>query len=263
MAQTSWVEAGGVALRYRMSGSGPGTVVLIHELGGSLDSWDGLVPLLPDGLRVLRYDMRGAGLSEKISGTVSVDRMCDDLAALTRAVGLAEPFAVLGAAVGGAIAARFAARHPRLCRRLVLVGPALGVPEERRAAALAIADRIEADGLRAIAGDVFPKAFPDALWQHPDDRAVAQARWLGADPQGYAAAYRMLVHADIRACLSEIACPTLVLAGRHDPFCTPQAVESAAARIPHALFRVVEGGHFMSVQNPGRVAAEVAPFLME
>jgi 3-oxoadipate enol-lactonase len=40
------------------------TLVLFHELGGSLDSWNGLVPL-PENLKVLRADMHGAGMSEK------------------------------------------------------------------------------------------------------------------------------------------------------------------------------------------------------
>jgi pimeloyl-ACP methyl ester carboxylesterase len=261
MMEPSWIEANGVALRYQLSGRGPGTVILVHELGGSLNSWDKIVPLLPDEMRVLRYDMRGAGQSEKVSGTVPIEQMCDDLRALTEVLGIAGPFAVLGAAVGGAIAARFAGRYPRLCQKLVLVGPALGVPEERRSTAMAIADRVDEDGLRAIAADVFPKAFPDELWESLEDKAIAQARWLGADPQGYAAAYRMLISTNVRAFLPEIVCPVLALAGSYDPFGTPQLIQSATAEIPHVEFRTVEGGHFMSVQSPARVAEAIIPFL--
>jgi len=262
MVEPSWIEVNGVALRFQLSGRGPRTVVLVHELGGSLNSWDKLVPLLPDEMRILRYDMRGAGQSEKVSGTVSIELMCDDLMALTEVLGITEPFVVLGAAVGGGIAARFASRYPRLCQKLVLVGPALGVPEERRSAAMAIADRVDAEGLRAIAADVFPKAFPDELWESPGDKAIAQARWLGADPQGYAAAYRMLINTNVRAFLPDIACPVLALAGSYDPFGTPQVVQSATAEIPHVEFRIVEGGHFMSVQSPARVAEAITPFLI-
>ena len=262
MSAPTWIEANGVALRYQLSGAGrPRTLVLVHELGGSLDSWTGLVELLPDDLRVLRYDLRGAGLSEKVSGTVGLDQMCDDLQALIAALGIDGPAVVLGAAAGGAIAVRFANRFPDLCSRLVLVGPALGVPTERHAAALAIADRLDAEGLRAIAADVLPKAFPKALWQSAADRLVAEARWLGADPQGYAAAYRMLAEADVRAELPILACPVLALAGRYDPFGTPEIVERAVAAIPDVRFAVVEGGHFMSVQSPARVAEAIIPFI--
>jgi 3-oxoadipate enol-lactonase len=257
----SFIECNGVALRYELSGAGPSTIVLIHELGGSLDSWGGLVPLLPDGFRVLRYDMRGAGLSEKMGGMLDADVLCDDLKALLGAADVRTPVTLLGAAVGAAIAVRFASRHPELCERLILVGPALGVPAERRVSALAIADHVEKAGMRAIAGDIFPKAFPEELWRSKAEKAVAQARWLGADPRGYAAAYRMLALTDLSGDLPRIACPVLVLAGRHDPFGTPKLVEAATAVIPAVRFAVVEGGHFMSVQSPDRVAEAIMNFI--
>ena len=58
-----FVEVNGTALRYELSGSGPSTLVLIHEMGGTLESWDLFVPLLSSKRRILRYDTRGAGLS--------------------------------------------------------------------------------------------------------------------------------------------------------------------------------------------------------
>ncbi|HYP11823.1 MAG TPA: alpha/beta fold hydrolase [Xanthobacteraceae bacterium] len=59
-----FVDANGVSLHYALAGAGR-SVVLLHELGGTLNSWDGVVPRLAEHFRVLRYDQRGAGLSEK------------------------------------------------------------------------------------------------------------------------------------------------------------------------------------------------------
>ena len=73
MCETTFIEVNGAAIRYARSGNGPQTLVLFHEMGGSLDSWNGLVPLLPDNLTVLRADMRGAGMSEKVCGTLDID----------------------------------------------------------------------------------------------------------------------------------------------------------------------------------------------
>jgi pimeloyl-ACP methyl ester carboxylesterase len=261
MDQAQWIECNGVALRYAVSGTGPKTLVLVHELAGSLNSWDDLVPLLPGDMRVLRFDMRGAGLSEKVPGRLTLDDVSEDMRALLDALDLRGPAIVAGAALGGAVAAHFACRFPERVARLILIGPALGVPPERHAAALAIADRLEREGMRAIAGDVFPKAFPEALWRSEAEKQKAQARWLGADPQGYAAAYRMLVEAKVRERLDAIRCPVLALAGRHDPFGTPEIVEAATRTIPDVRFAVVEGGHFMSVQNPERVAEAIRFFL--
>src|SRR5665213_620886 len=77
-----FVELNGVGLRYEMTGKGERTVVLVHEMGGSLESWDDVAPKLAGSRRVLRYDTRGAGLSQKVRGVLGIDTMADDIAAL-------------------------------------------------------------------------------------------------------------------------------------------------------------------------------------
>ena len=71
----NFVEVNGTALRYELSGDGPSTLVLVHEMGGTLESWNLVVPLFSAKRRVLRYDTRGAGLSQKIRGPLSIDTM--------------------------------------------------------------------------------------------------------------------------------------------------------------------------------------------
>ena len=145
----------------------------------------------------------------------------------------------------------------------MLIGPALGVPAERREAARALTDRIEVDGMRALAETVLPRAFPEDLWSSPDAKSLAIARWLGADPEGYAANYRILVDQDLRPELAGIACPTLVLAGRHDPFGPPEAVDAGTAALRDRTFAALEGGHFMCIQSPGLVAEAISKFLAD
>lgn len=82
----NWIEVNGTSLRYEVSGGGPSTLVLVHEMGGTLDSWDQVLPALNNGRRVVRYDTRGAGLSEKIGGAVTWDQMAGDLAELLDAL---------------------------------------------------------------------------------------------------------------------------------------------------------------------------------
>ena len=82
----NWIEVNGTSLRYELSGSGKTTLVLVHEMGGTLDSWDQVLPALNNTRQVLRYDTRGAGLSEKIHGKVTFDDMADDVAALLDAL---------------------------------------------------------------------------------------------------------------------------------------------------------------------------------
>ena len=60
-----WMDANGISIHFELGGKGP-SVVLLHEMGGTLDSWDGIAPALAREYRILRYDQRGSGLSEKV-----------------------------------------------------------------------------------------------------------------------------------------------------------------------------------------------------
>jgi pimeloyl-ACP methyl ester carboxylesterase len=73
----------------------------------------------------------------------------------------------------------------------------------------------------------------------------------------------MLVSAGTRRELADVAYPVLALAGKYDPYWTPEMVETATKIVRHIKFEVVESGHFMSIQNPDRVAAAIRPFLLE
>ena len=57
----NWIEVNGTSLRCELSGNGKTTLVLVHEMGGTLDSWDQVLPALNNARQVLRYDTRGAG----------------------------------------------------------------------------------------------------------------------------------------------------------------------------------------------------------
>ena len=100
----NFIEVNGTALRYELSGNGGSTLVLIHEMGGTLESWDLVRFRLAGKRRVLRYDTRGAGLSQKVSGSLGIDTMTDDLVSLMDALGITGRVALAGVAVGGAIA---------------------------------------------------------------------------------------------------------------------------------------------------------------
>src|SRR5215475_5499183 len=126
-----FVEVNGTALRYDVCGDGP-TLVLIHEMGGTLESWDLVVPLFSAKRCVLRYDTRGAGLSQKIRAPLSIDTMVNDLIALLDALGIAEKVALAGVAVGGAIAMHAAVRFPQRVAAVVASSPAVGIAPERR-----------------------------------------------------------------------------------------------------------------------------------
>ncbi len=262
-----FIEVNGAALRYNLTrASAPAdapTLVLVHEMGGTLESWDDVLPTLANGRNVLCYDTRGAGLSEKLRGTGSIDQMADDIAALLEGLAITGKVAVAGIAVGGAIAIHFAARHASRTAALIPMSPAVGMPPERRTATAAAADAMEANGVRATIDASMGPTYPPVLRTDMARYDRVKAQRLGNDPASYAAIYRMLNTMDLLADYPKITCPTLIIAGRHDGLRPPAIVEPLASLITGAKVAVLDTGHFMSQQTPELVAATMLRFLEE
>jgi hypothetical protein len=102
--KTNWIRANGVSLRYELSGKGPSTIVLLHEASMGLESWDYVAPELAKTHQVLRYDMRGYGLSQAIRGPITLADHENDLRELLKVLNLNGKVNVIGTAVGGAVA---------------------------------------------------------------------------------------------------------------------------------------------------------------
>ena len=253
-----WAELADVSLAYEMSGQGS-SLVLIHELGGSLRSFDAVAALVEGRHRVLRYDQRGAGLSEKPRQPFSLDDLLRDLHGVLAHSHLPPPYLLAGAAAGAAVAVAMALDRPASVRGLLLCAPALTVPPDRRSY---LADRsalAAREGMRAIEAATLERSYPAAL----RDRALFdayRARFLGNDPVSYGHANMALADADLDGRLGQVATPCHVLAGRHDVLRPPEQLRDVAARIPGARFSVVDSGHLMPVQAPEAIAAALEAF---
>lgn len=256
-----WIDTGDVSLRYEDVGAGATTLLLIHEMGGSLESWDYLVPFLCNDLRVVRYDCRGAGLSEKTRGPFTMSRFGADAVALLDALAVDGPVVPVGCAVGGAVALHLAAAYPRRVDRVIATSPATSVSPERRPAVLERADLLERDGVRAIVDGGLDRGYPPPLRADAARFARTRAQRIAADPFGFAATMRMLAHLDMRDDLARIGCPTLLIAGSHDGDRPPTGVAVLAETIAGARVKVLETGHFMAIQTPEPVAAEIRAFI--
>src|SRR5262249_24720702 len=85
------MDANGISIHFQLAGQGP-AVVLLLEMSGPLDSWDGISPALSERFRTLRYDQRGSGLSEKVRQPITTEQLVDDLEAVLQGSGLAPPY---------------------------------------------------------------------------------------------------------------------------------------------------------------------------
>jgi 3-oxoadipate enol-lactonase len=245
-----FAEVNGVGLRYELSGSGDRTVVLVHEMGGSLDNWDDVAPRLAASRRVVRYDTRGAGMSQKVRGELGIDTMADDIAALLDHIGIAGKVALAGVAVGGAIALYFAARYPERASAVAVGSPATGMAPDRRAAALERVAKVEAAGMAFAVEESMQNGYAPELRGDIGRFERFRARWLGNDPLSYAAVYRMLAATDMQDELTRLRCPVLVIGGSFDRVRPPPLAEAVAKAISGGRYIELRTGHYMAVQTP-------------
>ena len=257
----NWIEVNGTSLRYELSGSGKTTLVLVHEMGGTLDSWDQVLPALNSSRQVLRYDTRGAGLSEKIGGRVTFDDMADDIAALLDAIGNTGQIAIAGTAVGAGIAIHFAVRHAARVAALVVTSPATGVPADRRQATLDRAAAVESRGMRGIAEQSIANSYPPEVRHNAEEFRKFRARWLANDPHSFAAINRMLADSTVTEEIARIACPTLMIGCTHDKLRPPSDIEPMARQVAGAEYLEINSGHFCAIQTPGLVSQAFHGFL--
>lgn len=255
-----WIEANGISFYYKIDGTAGPVVILLHELGGTLDSWDGVVDGLAARYRVFRYDQRGFGLSEKVRAQYTLDTLVDDLQALLRALALSGPFHVVSIAASSMQALLLMERDPKAVASLVFCNPAPGVDASRAEALEKIAAQAEREGIRGVLPLMLDRSYPPEL----SDRETYEnyrGRYLGNDPVGFALAFRLLATTDKRGSLGKIACRAMVVGGNQDVVRPVAGSEAIAGQIPGARFAAIDAGHFMPSTNPKALLALLLDFL--
>lgn len=247
------------AMHYRIEGPADGPVVVFaNSLGTDLRLWDALLAEMP-GIRAVRFDKRGHGLSDH-GGDFSIDDLADDAAALIGHLGLG-PVIFVGLSIGGMIAQSLAARRPDLLRAAVLSNTATRMGSAESWAARITA--VETGGLGAIADTIMERWFAPAFRTTP---ALALWRNMVArtDAAGYVAACRALAATDLGLTTRLLELPVLVIAGDQDGSSPADLVLATAEMIPGATFHVIaDAGHLPCVEQPAAFAALLKPFVQE
>lgn len=260
-----FIEAGGITVRYDLTGSADAPVLLFaNSIGTSLQIWDTLVPALAERYRVLRYDMRGHGLTQATPVTAdegySLDRLADDAAALLDALGIPAVH-VCGLSIGGMMAQRLAVKAPERVRGLILCDTAglIGPPS-------VWADRIaaiRARGLPSIADGVMARWFTEGFRAERPDQIRGYVAMLGrTTEEGYIGCAMAIRDADLRADNAGIAAPTLVVVGDQDMATPPALARELADSVPGARFVILPGAaHIPCVERPAELATLIDDFL--
>lgn len=234
--------------------------VFVNALGTDLTIWDAVVARYAGQFRILRYDLRGQGLSDAPPAPYSIDDHVADLAALLEAREIHGAILV-GMSVGGMIALALAAAHPDLVRLLVLCDTAhkIGTPELWSARI----EAVRANGLASIADAVLERwlciEFRDA---HPADLAGYRNMLIRNPAEGYIGTCATLRDTDLTSRAQELTQPTLCLAGEEDKATPPALVESLSALIPNAAFETIANtGHLPCIEQPQLLSSRIESFV--
>jgi pimeloyl-ACP methyl ester carboxylesterase len=268
-APVQYARSGDVNIAYQVNGTGSFDLVLIHGFFSHLEiDWE--LPAsryvndrIGSFARLIRFDKRGTGLSDRSVGLPDLESRMDDVRAVMDGVG-SESAALFGYSEGGPLGALFAATYPDRVRALVLYGtyakrrdpdedyPWAPTWDER----VAIATELEETwGSNVDLG---------AMWPDPDE---VEAEWFhrrargSLSPAGARDLILMNSQVDVRDVLPTIQCPTLVLHRTGDRDASIEEGRYIAGRIPGARFVELPGDDHTLVADPRVVLDEVEEFL--
>ncbi len=244
-----FVEVNGIRCFYQLTGEGDQVVVLIHALGTDHRMWDRQVEALKPHFRVLRYDVRGHGQTDKPPGPYSLELFARDLAALLDALGIAAAHLV-GLSMGGMIAQTFALSYPERVKSLVLADTSSRYPPESRRQFEERARVAETQGMGPLVEATLERWFSPGFHQaHPEVVEKYRQMLLANDPRAYAAAARAIAQLDLTSRLGSIRVPTLVIVGEDDPGTPPAMAKEIAANIPGARLEILLGRHMTQEES--------------
>ena len=254
-----WIEANGISIHYELVGDGP-SVVLLHEMGGTLASWDGVAPALSNSYRTLRYDQRGSGLSEKVRQPITTEILVADLEAVLEQTGLPPPYHFVTVAAATMQALLYSTKYPDRVASFTFCNPFTGADPKRVAILNERADRSAREGMRATMSMTLDNSWPSDIGDR-DAYATYRGRYLAHDPVCFAALNRSIASPNVTHLGAEITKPTMVIGGSFDKVRPPAMSEQFAATIPGARYELIDAVHMMPAQAPAPVLALLRDFL--
>jgi 3-oxoadipate enol-lactonase len=253
-----FAEHGG--LHYRLDGDAARPcLVLSNSLGTDLSMWDAQAAALCADFFVLRYDTRGHGQSTHGGGPLTIERLGRDVLALLDHLGVNQA-AFCGISMGGLTGQWLGIHAPQRFTKLVLANTAARIGNVEGWTTRA--EQVRHRGMDPIADGAPARWFTQGFIARAPDTVARMVRTLRAqDAEGYAACCDALAHADLRDQVQDIAAPTLVIAGEHDPVTTVGDAEWLRERIPGARMATVPASHISNIEAEPGFTALLAEFL--
>ncbi|CUH50123.1 3-oxoadipate enol-lactonase [Ruegeria atlantica] len=254
-------DIGNVQIHYRVDGDpGGAPIVFANSLGTDLRLWDDLLPHLPAGLRIIRFDKRGHGLSSQPPAPYSMGALVRDTEDLLDFLEVRDCVFV-GLSIGGLIGQGLAVKRLDQVRALVLSNTAakIGIPsiwQDRM-------DAVQKGGIEALADATMERWFSKAFRASPE-HLLWRNMMVRQPVDGYLGCCAAISGTDFYTPTSDLRLPTLGIAGSEDGSTPPDLVRETVDLIPGSRFELMRrAGHLPCVEQPAEYAALLHSFLTE
>jgi pimeloyl-ACP methyl ester carboxylesterase len=269
--ETRYAKSGDINIAYQVVGDGPRDLVLVPGWVSNIEVfWEesGLARFLrrlASFSRLILFDKRGTGLSDRVADMPTLETRMDDVRAVMDAVG-SERAALLGYSEGGVMCALFAATYPARTSALIMIGgyarrswtpdyPWAPKPEEHQA----FLDKCQKEWGGPVGLEI---RAPSVAHDERFRQWWARLLRMGASPGASLALLRMNAEVDIRHVLPTIRVPTLVLHSVGDQALDVGGGRYLAERIPGAKYIELPGSdHLPWLSDADSILGEVEEFL--
>jgi class 3 adenylate cyclase len=271
MSEVRFARSGDVDIAYRVVGDGP--VDLVYAQGASthlevcweLPQFRRYCERLAEFTRLILFDKRGMGMSDRVPGVTTLEERMDDIRAVMNAVG-SERAAVMGESEGGPLAMLFAAAHPDRTVALILQG---GEVRERTDDDWPWGESTEDEFEAAMA--TLPERWGNGLGIDLNAPSVAGQEWArswrgrvqrhAGTPASAEAFMRMAFDIDVRHVVPAINVPTLVVHAARDRVCHVENARYLARNIAGAKYVELDTDDHVPWFDPDATIAEIREFL--
>lgn len=255
------VHLNDISIHYLDEGDAGGSpVVFANSLGTDLHLWDAILPHLPAGLRLIRYDKRGHGQTSVPPAPYAMGTLVRDAEALLDHLNVRD-CAFVGLSIGGLIAQGLAVKRLDLVRCMVLSNTAAKIGNHQL-----WQDRIDAvrsGGIEALADATMERWFSRDFLATPDLQTWRDMLTSQPD-EGYIGCSAAISGTDFYTPTSGLRLPTLGIAGSEDGATPPDLVRETVDLIPGSEFHLMRrSGHLPCVEAPDAYAARLTQFLTD
>ena len=216
-------------LNYKLEGNGK-TLVFIHGLSDNLDYWQPLTSLLKNHYQILRYDLRGHGLSEPGNENITMDTYVEDLHNLLNELELSE-INLVGLSLGSAIALSFTIKHPDRVSSMVLMSSFYKCDKELTKVFNSFKRSLK-KSFATFFDTILPMVLcPEVIEDNRELLNLIRDTSSTVNVESYIKAVDVCLEYDVENELKYVDVPTLILAGKYDEITSPDMQRQLSDRI--------------------------------